>query len=665
MATPIYKRILEAKKRAQNNEIHPSNEGTPVTFKNVTGVPNAAYGEDTIADTTKSTDKLTESANQTDIGECIDGKNSVTNEDCKMPSEILEEQKQKREDRRNKRKKHGGEGTKVGNFLRGLFGGDSGTVAKLVEDPSGATIVKDAGTPIDKKDDDTPIYKTGNEKLEALTSGGPNQGLGEGETIVIDGKVYDSSYNPATAGETTGGGSGTTENLPTSTEEFKNPALPDQTWPEFVDAPCGSPGKPFGSGMCADVEPGTTSKGDPEKYNLKPKQVKEETPGEDAKYAYNMGWADTVMQNWQQGAERRGNERNERKNMNKIWKNLGKNERNELKNIIDQMKDDGTAPRGAKNQRLAALQIMNDRALNDPKFADNPAYSNFGEGGKYNIAWGSGSQDANIGLFDTTTKSYGDKVLNQLRNNKGADVSVGGQGGGQIKVTDKVDPTSTTRDMLASDLSEADGIAHYGSKEAWLEAKRKEAGNDPGTGEVVNQNNEVPLGFAEGSLMDEINKAGGAEGYAKNWAKNLRGDSLKRFMEKNPTGVGVQPHRANNTVLDNVTVEGDPIDPPKPKDVTPLETDPVDPPELELRDEAETVERIDAEGTNTGNTRTDRLVSRMADAYNEGNTQKGDRLRNKLKRKNIENTQVELMKENAPTKFKLKRGKLGRPGYKN
>lgn len=55
--------------------------------------------------------------------------------------------------------------------------------------------------------------------------------------------------------EVIGGGKGTTEGLPSSTETFVNPKVKGQTWSEFVDAPCGSPGKPYGKGMCKDVEP--------------------------------------------------------------------------------------------------------------------------------------------------------------------------------------------------------------------------------------------------------------------------------------------------------------------------------------------------------------------------------------------------------------------------
>ena len=58
---------------------------------------------------------------------------------------------------------------------------------------------------------------------------------------------------------TTGGGTGSTKDLPSSKEEFKNPKAPGQTWEEFESAECGSPGKPFGSGMCKDVDPPTTT----------------------------------------------------------------------------------------------------------------------------------------------------------------------------------------------------------------------------------------------------------------------------------------------------------------------------------------------------------------------------------------------------------------------
>lgn len=57
--------------------------------------------------------------------------------------------------------------------------------------------------------------------------------------------------------EVVGGGKGTTEGLPKKTPgtTFRNPKVKGQTWSEFVDAPCGSPGKPYGKGMCKDVEP--------------------------------------------------------------------------------------------------------------------------------------------------------------------------------------------------------------------------------------------------------------------------------------------------------------------------------------------------------------------------------------------------------------------------
>ena len=63
---------------------------------------------------------------------------------------------------------------------------------------------------------------------------------------------------------------------------------------------------------------------------------------------------------------------------------------------------------------------------------------------------------------------------------------------------------------------------------------------------------------------------------------------------------------------------------------------------------------LDAAGINTGDKRHDKLTERMIDSYNDGNEKRGDRLRDKLQRKGISNTQVELMKEkeNSPNKMK-------------
>ena len=55
--------------------------------------------------------------------------------------------------------------------------------------------------------------------------------------------------------EGTEAGSGDASVLPASTEAFKNPAVPGQTYQEFVNAPCGSPGKPFTNPMCKNEKP--------------------------------------------------------------------------------------------------------------------------------------------------------------------------------------------------------------------------------------------------------------------------------------------------------------------------------------------------------------------------------------------------------------------------
>lgn len=71
------------------------------------------------------------------------------------------------------------------------------------------------------------------------------------------------------------GGTGTTEGLPKKTPgtTFKNPKVPGQTWPEFVDAPCGSPGKPYGKGMCKDVQAGTEGEA---KFDYTPELTEEQ-----------------------------------------------------------------------------------------------------------------------------------------------------------------------------------------------------------------------------------------------------------------------------------------------------------------------------------------------------------------------------------------------------
>jgi hypothetical protein len=94
--------------------------------------------------------------------------------------------------------------------------------------------------------------------------------------------------------EIIGGGKGTTEGLPSSTETFVNPKVKGQTWNEFVDAPCGSPGKPYGKGMCKDVEP-------PKEITTKgPDQtIKEEAP----LYGYDAGDVDYTWQQRSRGRQ--------------------------------------------------------------------------------------------------------------------------------------------------------------------------------------------------------------------------------------------------------------------------------------------------------------------------------------------------------------------------
>jgi len=105
MATPIYKRILEAKKRAKNNGAHPANEpSTPIAFTAVTGKPSAAYADNTMADIVESTEKIAADSDKPDLGECVDGTNTATGKDCESPEDRKEARQQKRKDRRMERR---------------------------------------------------------------------------------------------------------------------------------------------------------------------------------------------------------------------------------------------------------------------------------------------------------------------------------------------------------------------------------------------------------------------------------------------------------------------------------------------------------------------------------------------------------------------------------
>lgn len=94
--------------------------------------------------------------------------------------------------------------------------------------------------------------------------------------------------------EVVGGGKGTTEGLPSSTETFVNPKVEGQTWSEFVDAPCGSPGKPYGKGMCKDVEP-------PKEITVKDpdKEIEKEVP----LYGFDRGDVDYTWQQRSRGRQ--------------------------------------------------------------------------------------------------------------------------------------------------------------------------------------------------------------------------------------------------------------------------------------------------------------------------------------------------------------------------
>ena len=587
MATPIYDRIRKSNKKNKtmayfadgqpkvwkkgdkpivetNIAGAPAPGIGPIKFTAVTGKPSAAYGEETRANIVEATESTEDDANKPDLGVCDPETktNTVTGKECELPSEIIEDRKSDRAARKKERLAKNNGGTDVGNFLRGIFGGGGkSTVAKLTEDPSGATIVEDQGTPIEDHEPGKPgPHLTGDAALnQAVLGAGGEQGLGEGELITIGGDVYDSTYD---ADKKLG------EDKVIKGDEVEKLLLPE-------DFPLGEKDPEYIKRLAAlneAIAAGADErykdkiiKGDPkvvERSDLRKKKLIEKDPGKDAEYAYNMGWADTMMQNWQQGSERRGNERNENKNMNKIWKEMTKNERDEMKDVIKEMKEAGDGKRGVKNQRLAAIQLMQQRA-NDPDYKwENPQQKKNYSAWAGDFNWGSGSQEANRNIFDTTTKSYKDKVINANRNNKGADISVGGSGGGFIKTSDKIDASSSERDMKFEDLTpeEQEKLAgQYDNPEEWLNKKRLESGLDK-DGKIITDESD-----SGDNASEEDNNPFADLPDMKDFAKTLKTRTLSEFMEENPLG-------------------------PQPNAERPVDENEVDPNELEIKDEEEIVE---------------------------------------------------------------------------
>ena len=642
MATPIYDRIRKSNKKNKtmayfadgqpkiwkkgdkpivetNIAGAPAPGIGPIKFTAVTGKPSAVYADNTIPDIVEATEEVVDDT-KPDLGECVDGKNTVTGQDCKTPEELLEESQSKAEARKAKRVKNGGPGTGVGNFLRGLFGGGGkSTVAKLKEDPSGATIVEDQGTPIFDHEPGKPgPHAVGDARLAALQNAG-EQGLGEGELITIGGDVYDSTF--------TGEGKGT-EGKPaiegnTGSPEFQaafKKCLDDPNCKEFDFN-----GKPYKAELSKDPNfgkdipavPGTP--GTPESHTLKKKTITETDPGSDAERQYNMGWADTVMQNWAEGAQRRGDTRAEDRNMDQIWKNMTKNERDQLKDVMKDMKDDGNAPRGQKNKRLAGIQEMLKRA-NDPKYAKDTSYDNYREGGKYFQNWGSTASGSHMQHFDQDRDDVQWKKDSANRNFQGAAID------DYVKTKKEVEASSNERDMKASDLDEDAGVKQYGSKEEWLEAKRLEAAGGKGADEEVVDTNVDNNPFADMNIKD--------------FAKNLKTRTLSEFMEENP--IGVKADIANKDASD------------KSVDSDLLETDP----------------KNTTNVVTTKNVRGQATEDMSEDQKNTLNDL-GVGVEDLKQREDIPTVEDEIIQEDElklnykpPTKFKMKRKPfIGRPGY--
>lgn len=103
-----------------------------------------------------------------------------------------------------------------------------------------------------------------------------------------------------------------------SSGPFKNPAVPGQTYQEFLDAPCPSPGKPLTNPHCQGQE-GTQN------ISLEP-VMKTETTTTPGSQQYNMGYGQAENANWARGAMRRGAQRETRKALKDIENNVRAND---------------------------------------------------------------------------------------------------------------------------------------------------------------------------------------------------------------------------------------------------------------------------------------------------------------------------------------------------
>jgi hypothetical protein len=162
-------------------------------------------------------------------------------------------------------------------------------------------------------------------ELKRRTSSGNNSGSGDydnryktGDIVVKDGKRY--KVTESRTYQNTKKPDGPKK---PSSGPFKNPAVPGQTYQEFLDAPCPSPGKPLTNPHCQGQE-GTQNIG------LDP-IMNTETNTTPASQQYNMGYAQAENANWARGAMRRGTNREERKDMKAIVKSLSPEQRDQFR----------------------------------------------------------------------------------------------------------------------------------------------------------------------------------------------------------------------------------------------------------------------------------------------------------------------------------------------
>ena len=179
---------------------------------------------------------------------------------------------------------------------------------------------------------------------------------GDGETITTK---TDADKGKDGSGTGKGGRCSQPNPPPGCKKKFKNPKVPGQTYAEFKAAPCGSPGKPFGTANCPDKGP-DSQKG----KDTCPDGSTPDADGKCTKTETTEGWdgnlktgtQSRVLQPWEIGRINRGLQQNTRK------VNLARKRLDKLGATADA---DGnyTLPEGASAKDQRKFEKQNNRLI--------------------------------------------------------------------------------------------------------------------------------------------------------------------------------------------------------------------------------------------------------------------------------------------------------------